>query len=104
MKRFFIVVVIIFLAAGLYAEPKISEKQIEVFESKGSYIKVIVWDKESKSVTYINKHSIFEIFLNSRGEVYIFNDNRERAYSFDKEGLEDVQLDADNNLIFIYRY
>ena len=104
MKRFLIVVAVLFFAAGLYAESKVSEKQIEAFISKGSYIKEITWINDSKSVSYYNKQNIFEIYLKSDGVVEIIKDNHERASTFDADGLEDVSLDANNNLIFTYRF
>ena len=90
----------------LYARPRVSEEQFEAFINKGSYIKVIILSSkyDSKTISYYNKQSIFEIFLDSNGELYLFNDKNERTHIFEKEGLEDVKLDADNNLILTYRF
>ena len=106
MKRFLMIVAALFIATVLYARPRVSEEQFEAFINKGSYIKVITLSSkyDSKDISYYNKQSIFKIYLNSYGEIYIFNDSHELAYSLEKEGLEDVKLDADNNLILTYRF
>ena len=104
VKRFLIIVAALFFAIGLYAEPKIYESQIEAFISKGNYIKEIIWINNSESISYYNKQTIFEITLDSNGEVCIINEKHERVSSFEKEGLEDVKLDANNNLILTYRF
>ena len=106
MKRFLIIVAALFITASLYARPRVSEEQLEAFVSKGSYIKVITLSSkyDSKTISYYNKQSVFKIVLQSDGEINIFNDRHELAYSLEKKGLEDVKLDADNNLILTYRF
>lgn len=104
MKRFLTIFIMLILTTCVYAETKVTEKQLEDFENKGSYIKVIILRNDSRSVSYYNKQSIFEIFLKSDGNVYIINDNGERVSFFETDGLERVELDSNNNLILTYRF
>jgi len=104
MKRFMVAVAVFFFAVCAYAEIKVTEKQMEAFLIRGSYIKIVVWSEGSKSVSYYNKQSAFEIYLGSNGEVYLYDENGQRVRNFRLENREDAKLDADNNLILTYRY
>lgn len=105
MKRFFcLFVMAVIFTAGLFAEAKVTEEQLESFEDKGNYIKAIILRKNSKSIDYYNKQAIFEILLKSDGTMYIYNDNGERVSILETEGLENVKLDSNNNLILTYRF
>lgn len=76
MKRFFIVVVMIFLAAGLFAESKLTEKQIDNFLSKGSYIKKVFYeDGKLQYIDYYLKENIFNILISDKN-IKIFNEKK----------------------------
>ena len=106
MKRFLSVIVLaVFFAAGLFADFKITESQIETFLNSGSYIKVIVYKKDKKPhVSYYYKQAISEIFIQSDGRIELSNDKKELIQYFEPENLTESKIDSNNNLILTYQY
>ena len=102
MKRLSLVLVLI-CCGLLYAESEVTEKHLDAFMNNGRYIKVVVWHKDSKDVSYYNKQSIIEIYQNFYGTVCVTNDKNENIKYFNAKDLEDVKIDTDSNLILTYR-
>lgn len=95
MKRFLCILAVMFFAAGLFAAPKLTEKQVEDFIEKGSYVKVVVFHDNVKSyVNYYRKENISVLFLSDdRLEI---NDDQ---YKF-----RDCEFSFEGNNIIITRY
>lgn len=100
MKRFFIVVVMIFLAAGLFAESKLTEKQVDNFLSKGSYIKKVFYKNgKLQYLDYYLKENIFNILISDKN-IKIFNEKSEIVVVIDFNDY-DVTVDDNNNIIAV---
>lgn len=99
MKRFLsILAVSLLLLVCLFAEPKITEKQLDDFMENGTYIKFVSKNKNGTTdVSYVLKQNIAKLYLSDEVMV-IFNVSRDHA--------EHLQLDeweisfVNHNIIF----
>lgn len=103
MKRFLNVIVLaVFFAAGLFAESKLTEKQVDNFLSKGSYIKKVFYKNgELQYLDYYLKENIFNILVSDEN-IKIFNEN-EVVVTIDFSEYNDITLDDNNNIIAVYK-
>lgn len=103
MKRFLCILAVMFLAAGLFAAPKLTEKQVEDFIEKGSYIKEVIYRNSKVShINYYLKENFFKILIDET-QIQIFNDNIEKIVYFDFNEY-DVTVDEKGNIITTYKF
>lgn len=102
MKRFLsILAVSLLLSVCLFAEPKITEKQLDDFMENGTYIKIIWKDWMDKvNVKYCLKQNISKLIIYSDSVIAIYDIGGERSeYLVLKE--YEVSF-INNNIIFTW--
>lgn len=103
MKRFLSVIVLaVFFAVGLFAESKLTEKQVDNFLSKGSYIKKVFYKKDKlEYFDYYLKDNMFNILISDE-EIRIFNEKKETIVVINFSNC-DITVDDNNNIIAVYK-
>lgn len=101
MKKFFSVIAIIFfIAAGLFAETKITEKQIENFVEKGNYLKIITKDfQNSPLVIYYLKQNISCIIIYPDSTKFIIQDLQGKNVEYLDLDEYEVYFEKDNMIL-----
>lgn len=101
MKKFFSVIAIIFfITAGLFAEAKITEKQIENFVEKGNYLKIITKDfQNSPFVIYYLKQNISCIIIYPDSTKFIIQDLQGKNVEYLDLDEYEVYFEKDNMIL-----
>ena len=102
MKRLLCFLAVVFVSMGLFAAPKITEKQVEDFITGGKYIKIVVYsDNEYCYTSFYNKDLMFEVFV-SDNELRVYNDKKEIRKTFLMKECE-VSFEG-SNIVLAYHY
>lgn len=103
MKKFLSIIFLsAFFAMSLFAESKLTEKQIDNFLSKGSYIKKVFYvNGKLEYLDYYLKDNMFNILISDE-DIRIFNEKNETIIIIDFIKY-DITVDDDNNIIAVYK-